>query len=515
MNHIQTKSRVPILIFFVLATVLFLRVLFDTDFGWHIMVGRYIWDNHMIPPTDIFTFSAPDYPYVYHSWLSETWLYLTYSWAGLWGVTIFYAIIGALILLLMFKTINLHSTRQSSAFWYLLLIIPLILDASNLRIQLISFLGLSLIYFLYLHWLSHRSRWLFITPIIFIFWVNLHGGFILGLAFYTLILIIELGKIIYQAVKPIQVWGTIDCLKPRPLLSFASIVGVCYLASLISPYHYRAYEQALEMGTNQFALSFNSDWYPIIRPDAPETFIYTALVLMAIFLLLIVKTRLDLRDKLLIMIFFLLSLKNRRFVVPLLVVLIPSFSVIVNQLVTDLGQLLTKLWPINKLIYPLIVLVAITPALIWIPRVATAYQNDQTYALQIRHLSTKVYYPYEAVEFLKHHPLPQRIFNDFNWGGYLVWHIPEMKTFIDGRMDNFIINHESFAKQYLTMVNLLPGWQQLLNHYQFDTILLAPYHPLVQMLTTMPEWKLVYEDQVAVIFVRSDREPLFASDSNI
>lgn len=546
-NLLNQSTKFKEIGFLVLAAILFLRVLFDTDFGWHMMVGKYIWEYRAIPQTDIFTFSAPDYEYVYHSWLSEVILYLNYSLGGLWGVTLFYALIGALILWIMLKTIRLHinvdktlnprksamprivqplrtikgSARLRSAtnprsvskidtshnklwiYWYLLLTIPLILDSSNLRIQLWSFVGLSLIYYLYLNWISKKSKSVYFIPLVFIIWVNLHAGFIVGICLLILIFIFELVTILLNSVNSIQVWGRIDQIESRKLLDLLIIIGLSILGSLINPYYYRAYQQAWLMGTNQFALTYNSDWYPIVRVDAPETFIFTALLFTAMLMGLMVKSKLDLREKLLMMFFFILSLKNRRFVVPLLVVLIPSFAYVFVGMRNKLTKLLEKLWPINKLFFPLFILVIITPALIWIPRIVVAYQSQQAYTDQIQNLSTKVFYPYDAVEYIKQHPLPERVLNDFNWGGYLVWQIPEIKTFIDGRMDNFIIDGESFAKQYLTIVNLLPGWEGLLVSHQFDAVLLAPHHPIVELLKVLPEWELVYEDDIAVIFRKS------------
>ena len=488
--------------FILLSVLLFLRLLFDADFGWHLMVGKYIVENLAIPQTDIFTFSAPDYVYVYHSWLSEVVLYLIYNFAGLWGVTLFYAVIGAAILWIMLTTIQLQ-TRVSWIYYYLLLIISLILDATNLRIQLLSFLGLSLVYYIYRKWLIKGGNTLYYIPVIFIIWVNLHAGFLVGLLFLGLILIIEIFKICFTQVKSFEFWGLTECLPPPKLVGLMTVIGLSILSSLINPYHFRAYHHAWLMGTNQFALTFNSDWYPIVRADAPETFIYTALLFTALILILSIKHKLDLREKLLIAIFFLLSLKNRRFVVPLLVVLMPSFPLVFSNLRTNFVLLLKPIWPINKLLIPILILVIFTPALIWIPRLVVAYQNQAAYTDQIQKFSTQVFYPYHAVEYLKQNPIPERILNDFNWGGYLVWQIPGIKTFIDGRMDNFIINGESFAKQYLTIVNLMPGWEDLMEKYQFDTVFLATHHPIVAVLRILPEWKLVYEDDIAVIFQKS------------
>ena len=417
--------------FMILSILLFLRLLFDADFGWHLMVGKYIVENLAVPKTDLFTFSVPDYAYVYHSWLSEVILYLIYNYAGLWGVTILYASIGAVILWVMLITIRLQ-IRTSWIYWYLLLIISLILDATNLRIQLLSFLGLSLIYYLYCRWLIKGGRSLYFIPAIFIIWVNLHAGFLVGLLFLGLILIIELIKICFTQVKLFEFWGVTECLPPSKVLGLMTVIGLSILTSLINPYHIRAFQQAWLMGTNQFALTFNSDWYPIVRADAPETFIYTTLLFTAMILILSLKHHnIDLRDKLLIITFFLLSLKNRRFVVPLLVVLIPIFPLIFHKITSNFNHLLKPLWPINKLIFPLIISVILSPALIWIPRLVTAYQSQAAYTDQIQKYSTQVFYPYQAVEYIKQNPLPERLLNDFNWGGYLVWQVPGIKTFID------------------------------------------------------------------------------------
>jgi hypothetical protein len=47
-------------------------------------------------------------------------------------------------------------------------------------------------------------------------------------------------------------------------------------------------------------------------------------------------------------------------------------------------------------------------------------------------------YPQKAVEYLRHHPVPGRIFSLVRWGGYLIWSRgPEYKVFIDSRLDMY------------------------------------------------------------------------------
>ena len=63
-------------LFFVLVFLLSLHVIVDTDFGWHMRVGEYIVLEKRIPKADLFSFSVPDYPYVYHSWGAEVLIYV-------------------------------------------------------------------------------------------------------------------------------------------------------------------------------------------------------------------------------------------------------------------------------------------------------------------------------------------------------------------------------------------------------------------------------------------------------
>ena len=54
-------------LFLVLTFAFYFRVVVDPDLGWHLRVGEFIWQTKTIPRKDLFSFSLPDYPYVYHS----------------------------------------------------------------------------------------------------------------------------------------------------------------------------------------------------------------------------------------------------------------------------------------------------------------------------------------------------------------------------------------------------------------------------------------------------------------
>jgi len=57
--------------------------------------------------------------------------------------------------------------------------------------------------------------------------------------------------------------------------------------------------------------------------------------------------------------------------------------------------------------------------------------------------------------------------------------------------------------QYNSVQNLRPDWQSILDQYQVDYIIFNKGEALSNVLATQPEWKLAYQDDVAVIYVRT------------
>jgi hypothetical protein len=497
---------------FLLSIVLFIRPVFDPDLWWHLAVGRYIAQTGIIPQTDIFTFSAPDYPYIYHSWLTELILYLIHNLFGLWGITWFYALIGALSLLLLYNTYRLTRNMKSNGLldnWLMpisyLVMVPIIISYTNLRVQLITFLNLALVYYLYQKFLVQKSRLLYLLPVLFLIWANFHAGFILGLILFFTIVTIEL----IPNLQPNLFTRVFSQTKHRNLtfrrwtkLFYTFIVST--LTPLVNPFSIRIYQQAISMGSNQFAAKSNTDWFPLSQlshTDLPSTVIYGFLLISA-FLLILIKNPVTLKNKLLLIIFTLLSfLYSRRFSTAAIVILLPALFTILSRPYSIFISL--KKFPIlsfSLAILPFSCLLLLSGY--WLHQTTLAYRDDQSYAQIINSQNQILRYPYLAFQYINSHSLPQPILNDFNWGGYLVWRLPKQKIFIDGRMDNFIINGQPFAQQYLDIIKLSPNWQLLLEQYQIQTIIISKQYPLIQALDLSPNWQLEYNDDTTVIYTR-------------
>ncbi len=111
-------------------------------------------------------------------------------------------------------------------------------------------------------------------------------------------------------------------------------------------------------------------------------------------------------------------------------------------------------------------------------------------------------YPVGAVEYLRAHPAPTSMFNDENWGGFLIWSLaPEHKVFMDGRLD--IYEYAGVLADYVSIMRVEPNAPALLRKYGIRACLLRRDATLVGMLAASHDWEKVYEDDHSVILLRT------------
>jgi hypothetical protein len=105
-------------------------------------------------------------------------------------------------------------------------------------------------------------------------------------------------------------------------------------------------------------------------------------------------------------------------------------------------------------------------------------------------------FPAGAVDFLRREGRRGTLWNDYGWGGYLIWHLyPELRVSIDGRMA--VYGPERF-REFLTVAQLDPGWREVLARLQPDTAIVRNGSPLISALRASG-WVVRYEDRVATV----------------
>jgi hypothetical protein len=131
----------------------------------------------------------------------------------------------------------------------------------------------------------------------------------------------------------------------------------------------------------------------------------------------------------------------------------------------------------------------------------TARQRDLSPANLERKVAGK--FPVQAAAFVSEQHYPGPLFNDFNWGGYLIWALPHLPVAIDGRTN-------LYTDQYLEQVAATwagaPGWQDNAELAAAGVIIAPVGEPLTALLRQDRHFQLVYEDEdedkVACVFTR-------------
>jgi hypothetical protein len=101
---------------------------------------------------------------------------------------------------------------------------------------------------------------------------------------------------------------------------------------------------------------------------------------------------------------------------------------------------------------------------------------------------------------MKTNKIQGRMFHEWVWGGYLIWHMPESKVFIDGRGEPY--GPTGVFKDYMSAVSI-QNPQAVLDKYQVEYVLMPADSPLAKFLESSPRWTVRYSDDTSVLFHRS------------
>jgi hypothetical protein len=107
--------------------------------------------------------------------------------------------------------------------------------------------------------------------------------------------------------------------------------------------------------------------------------------------------------------------------------------------------------------------------------------------------------PTRAVAFIREQAPPGPLFNEYNWGGYILWSLyPDYPSFVDGRTDLF---NDELLDEYIQAWRADPGWEDVLSKWGVKLALLEPSSPLSHALEAAG-WSRLYQDDQAVIYAR-------------
>jgi hypothetical protein len=105
-----------------------------------------------------------------------------------------------------------------------------------------------------------------------------------------------------------------------------------------------------------------------------------------------------------------------------------------------------------------------------------------------------------AVEFLKREQIRGNMFDNDEFGDYIIYAAsPQYKVFFDGRSDMYGVAR---MKEYYKISNFEPDWEKVLEKYRISWIIFDAKSELSRFLLVRNDWRLIYADKVANIFVK-------------
>jgi hypothetical protein len=488
---VSSNRRLLIFVSLVLIFIASAQPITDPDFWWHLKTGEQILSTWSIPHTDIYSNIRFGAEWITHEWLSEVFIYLTYRLLHFGGLIVVFSVVITGSFWVMHRLIRQRAGHPYIAAFSLLLGGFATLPTWGVRPQMFSLLFASIFVSVLNRYLrnecTHQIWWL--VPLM-ILWVNMHAGFALGLALIVLTIVgLISDAFLIQSPSITDLWSR---LRPLVVILVISTATVC-----INPNGLRLYSYPFETLKSHAMMQFIHEWK---APNFQELYFQPlALLIIATFSAMAFSRKRPRPSELLMLAVTAWAvLRSGRNVAFFALIALPLLAEHLWNIVSThdwakrLSESENPRQQRSKLRFVLNGLIILTSLSF------AAFGIDQARSHQQSTEAGK--FPKQAVDFVLAHKPPQPIYNEYVWGGYLIWKLyPNYRVYIDGRAD---VYGDDLLKEFLVIHDGMPTWRKTLDDRQIQTVLVNPEIAVASLLRQDSGWQIVYEDKQAVIFVR-------------
>lgn len=449
----------------------------DPDVWWHLKVGATILSTHRWPTADPYSFTAHGAPWIAYEWLGDVLLAAVHGAWGLRGLLALDMVLAAAILVALYALTTLRGGNSKAAFVICAVMSPLVYPSCSLRPQMLGYLFLLLTLIVLERFRQGHTGALWILPSLFLVWVNTHGSFVLGLFAFA----------VYWASGLVDIhWGALTSRlwTPASRARLAVVALASLVALTLTPFGTQLCLYPLNMAFAQPVNVGNvQEWQSMVFGEFFGK-LFLALVLGFILAQITLQPAWRVEEVVLFITGVVAACLHLRFLLIFVPFGAPLLAVIVARWIPPYEPANDK-----PALNAILMACMVGGMLGYFPSRA-----------RIESLVAEKW-PAKAVAYLQQHPAPQPMYNNYVFGGYLIWQLDgKNKVFIDGRGD--VYERSGVLADYLTISHLGSNTLYLLNAYGIQSCLIGRDEALGTLFAASPDWQKAYGDSVAALFVR-------------
>lgn len=493
-----------------------LQTVSDPDMGWHLATGRYVVQHHSIPSTDVLSYTAAGTKWIYPPFAGVL-FYLIYNVAGYAGLSWFCALACLLTIACLVRNRDLASILLAAC------AVQQVAFRTGARADLFSTVFFAV--FLAALWGYQRglSKYLWLLPLTMFVWVNVHPGFILGLAVIGAYLLLEASDMLFAERRA--------AARRRLLEAWPWLTGTA-LVTLLNPWGPTLYAVALSMlglgeqrtGTlaatsmiGEFlSVPISSQMFQHLIDFRHPDNGYTWMMVAAVFVVLLAMWRRQFGVVIIQAAALGISLQRERYIGFFCI----TTAILGGTLLSDAFGTRTpaddpqttepKHGPLVRVpLAAALVFVCIASAVTLLHiadfvsnRTHVVFHSDASFGA-----GESTWFPERAASFIQRERLPGNIFEEYALGGFAAWRLgPEYPDFIDGRGNApaVVVQERELAAQPPDS----PKWRAAADQWGINVLLIMEsgfrgfdMHD-ANAFCQSSTWRPVYMDEVSLVLLR-------------
>ncbi len=474
---------------FILLVVIFYLVagpLRDFDIFFHIKSGEVIAHEGIIHH-DVFSFVTSGREWFPYEWLFQIGAYYFQNVFGFEAFRYFTAMfVVVMIILLNIILRRFTEVNKWAALVLLGVFSALTANFWTARPHIVAYTFLLVNLALILNYFLKNKNWLWLSLPITLAWANLHGSIFLDIGFFAGYTVLS---VVQWRLSKDRLW-----LKKAQILGLFTIITS--LLSILPPLGFTQFRLLIMFAQkSQIIRNFVDEWVPLASSQF-NFYLYIIVhigVMVSAFLVVLKKK----------------NWQKSVWLWPLVGLMFSPYLASRNVFLGNASALIIMAWVIghikkwNKWIACILFVMFTFFCGWWWWQIRASYQVN------------KRYFPVQAANFIIEHQLQGRMFNEYGYGGYLLYRLyPQQKVFVDGRTDLYLcceipelmdLTREKNAPDADYKIKLNKLWDK----HQISFVLLrtekhTEVRRIARILTDDPEWSLLFWDDYSQLFVRRD-----------